>query len=95
VAEGRAGHGRIVECELIPTIPRPLQLEERTEEGGTLQQRLDRDVARVLLEIHSNGVDYHRTEGRKADKKRELVPEAVFSAFVCSALRLSKTSSRT
>jgi hypothetical protein len=84
----RAGHGRIVECELIPTILRPLQIEGRVEEGGTLQQRLDRDVARVLLEIHSNGVDYHRTEGRKADKKRELVPEAVFSAFICSALRL-------
>lgn len=83
----RLGTGRIVPFELIPTILRPPPIEDPAEDTGTLQERLERDVTRALLEIHSNGVDYHRTEGKRDGKSRMLVPEAVFSAFICSWLR--------
>lgn len=52
---------------------------------GSLQQRLDRDLQRILSEIHCNGADYYKS-GRGGTAK-EIVPEAVFSAAISMSLR--------
>jgi hypothetical protein len=72
--------GRSVRCEILPTVLQP-SLHELAPAAKTFQDRLHQDVERILLEIHGNGLDYF-------SRKKELVPESVFSAFICSALRL-------
>jgi hypothetical protein len=70
-----------VNCRLIHSILQPRRLPDRRRDGESLQQRLDRTLERILLEIHSSGPDYYR-------EAKKLVPEAVFAAVICTSLRL-------
>lgn len=62
-----------------------LSLSALPSRASTLREQLIADLARVLADLHAMAVDFFRSSQKG---QKELVPEAVFCAFIALGLRL-------